>query len=359
MKRFISIFLCIMMVVTAFVFAGCESENTAYGINKGDSYKLGMGVYSYVKEAANADGDTNGKGEVVTTVAAVILNSDDVIIDCTIDVADSTVEWTSAGTAVEAGEFKTKLELGADYGMAAYGTDVNGDGIVKEWYEQIDAFCATVVTKKLDEVKALVAEDGYYGVEEVVSAGCTIGVSDYVKAIEKAVANAADCEFEGKDNGHNGLQIGIVTVADGVDATEEAGGTYEVVSTVSAVVLNTDNTVLASASDAIQVDFAFDLAGASETDTEAELSTKKEAGENYGMATYGTDLNGDGVVKEWNEQAAAFDAACEGKTASEISALVAEDGYYGVEELATAGCTIGVSDLVKATVKAATAKAEA
>ena len=65
------------------------------------------------------------------------------------------------------------------------------------------------------------------------------------------------------------------------------------------------------------------------------------------MAAYGTDLNGDGVVKEWNEQAAAFDAACVGKTAVEIEALVGADGY-GVADLQTAGCTMAVSGFAKA-----------
>lgn len=70
------------------------------------------------------------------------------------------------------------------------------------------------------------------------------------------------------------------------------------------------------------------------------------------MASYGTDLNGDGTVKEWNEQAAAFDEALKGKTADEISALAVDTGY-GVESLQTAGCTINVNDMVKAAVKAA------
>ena len=70
------------------------------------------------------------------------------------------------------------------------------------------------------------------------------------------------------------------------------------------------------------------------------------------MASYGKDLNGDGTVKEWFEQAAAFDAACKGKTAAEISALAVETGY-GVEDLQTAGCTINVSNMIKAAVKAA------
>ena len=58
----------------------------------------------------------------------------------------------------------------------------------------------------------------------------------------------------------------------------------------------------------------------------------------------------DGAKKEWFEQAAAFDAACVGKTATEIKALMANDGK-GVEDLQTAGCTIYVTGFVKAAEK--------
>ena len=56
------------------------------------------------------------------------------------------------------------------------------------------------------------------------------------------------------------------------------------------------------------------------------------------------------AAKEWFEQAAAFDAACVGKTASEIAGLMAEDGK-GVDELQKAGCTIYVTGFVKAASK--------
>ena len=62
------------------------------------------------------------------------------------------------------------------------------------------------------------------------------------------------------------------------------------------------------------------------------------------MVAYG------GATKEWHEQAAAFDAACVGKTATEIAGFVAEDGK-GVEDIQAAGCTIYVTGFVKAASK--------
>ena len=57
-----------------------------------------------------------------------------------------------------------------------------------------------------------------------------------------------------------------------------------------------------------------------------------------------------GAAKEWYEQAAAFDAACIGKTAGEVAGLMAEDGK-GNADLQAAGCTITVDSFVKAASK--------
>ena len=62
------------------------------------------------------------------------------------------------------------------------------------------------------------------------------------------------------------------------------------------------------------------------------------------MVAYG------GAKKEWFEQAAAFDAACIGKIASEIAGFVGEDGK-GVADIQSAGCTVYVTGFVKAASK--------
>ena len=67
----------------------------------------------------------------------------------------------------------------------------------------------------------------------------------------------------------------------------------------------------------------------------------RELGENYGMVAWG------GAIAEWNEQAAAFDAACVGKTAAEIGGFANADGY-GNADLQTAGCTMGIDGFTKA-----------
>ncbi len=338
MKRLLSIVLAFVLVAS--LFAGCGAAKTV---------KFGLGVYAYTDEATNATEEADGEGGVVVTAAAVMVDADGKIVKCVIDTVDYTANWTLAGediTNENDEDIKTKYELGANYGMAAYGNDVNGDGKVLEWYEQIDAFCKVVEGKTIDEVKAMVV-NGYQGNEEVMNAGCTMGIADYVKALEKAVANAKDSGATAKDT----LNVALVSADEGKGATEEAEGSVSLdVSIVGAAVAN--GKVSAMVNDAVSVSLGFNTKGEATYTASADVKTKAELGANYNMAAYGADLNGDGKVLEWNEQAAIFDAECLGKTASEISALVVEG--YGVESLQTAGCTIGISDLVKAAVKAAT-----
>lgn len=361
MKKILSIVLAALMILATFV--ACGSDDTAVttgdvvdtdGVETTDeiyeednmvALNFGMGITKAYGDVTSADGETNGAGEVVATVAAVLLDAEGKIVKCDIDTADFSVEYTSAGAAVVAGEFVTKYELGTNYGMAAYGADRNGDGKVLEWNEQVDAFEAAVAGKTIDEVKAMVV-DGYYGNDEIANAGCTIGVSDFVLALEAAVNNiTAAVAAESVD-----LGLGVVASAEGTDATADAEGSAEVDITFVATAMS-DDMVMAIATDVLQVEFTFDAAGVATTDTAAELLTKLEKGDNYGMAAYGADLNGDGVVLEWYEQASEFNTTCLALTADEIAALAVNG--YGTEDLQSAGCTIGITDMVAAAVKAA------
>lgn len=332
MKRLLSVFICLVLVLS-FGLVGC-------GGTEAETLKFGFATFSAVDESTSADGDTNGAGSAAITVAAVLVDKDGKIVKCVIDTAEVKGEYTADGKAVAAGEFKTKREKGDAYGMKAYA------GSAKEWYEQADAFAAQCVGKKESEIASLVVNGK--GNDDVVAAGCTIYASEFAAAVEEAVKNTTDSAATADAT----LNIGVVsTQAEAKDASADAAGTNEIDTTIAVAVVK-DGKVLAMASDAIQTTFKFDQKGKADAEAVAPKS-KLEAGANYGMSQYGQDLNGDGKVLEWFEQAAAFNTACEGKTASEISALAVDTGY-GVESLQTAGCTINVADMVKAAVKAAT-----
>ncbi len=323
MKKVLTLALCALMALSA-VLVGCGETNT--------SVKFGAGVYTGAPTATDATDDKDGSGKIDVTAAAVTVDADGKIVACALDTASNTVNFTADGKALANDEFKTKYEMGADYNMVAYG------GAAKEWFEQADAFEVLVAGKTLDEVKALVAE-GSKGTDEVISAGCTIMINEFVGAIEKAY-NAASAEV----SADAALKVSIATEQTLTDATEEKDGSNKVAVNVFASATDADGKVLAASSDCAEVTFTFDAEGASTLDTTKAIATKREQGASYGMVAYG------GAAKEWFEQADAFDAACIGKTASEIAGLMGEDGK-GVADLQTAGCTIYVSGFVKAATK--------
>lgn len=330
MKKIFAFVLAAAMVLS---MVGCGAEEK-------ESLKMGMGIHANITGSTDADADTDGNAEVVATVAAVLVDKDGKIVKCELDTLDATVAFTSEGKAVAAEGFKTKAEQGSDYGMVAYG------GAAKEWYEQADAFEQVVVGKTAAEIKSLLGADNYTGNDDVIKAGCTIGVTDFVGAVEKAMANVEESTATADDT----LKVAVVVAQSTEDASEEAEGSNELDATFVAAAVNKDGKVTGIAVDTLAAVASFDLKGVF-TGSTGELSTKRMLGTNYNMAAYGADLNGDGKVLEWFEQADAFEAACAGKTVTEITALEA-DGY-GVEDVQKAGCTIGISDLVAATVKAA------
>ena len=326
MKKLISISLSVLMVLSVLAFVGCDGK-------KDESVKLGMGIYTNVSKATSADGETNGQGQVVMTVAAVTLNAAGKIVACQLDTADITVAYTGEGKAIANESFKTKYELGKDYNMVAYGQ------AAKEWFEQADAFEGVVAGKTIDEVKALVAGENK-GTDEVINAGCTIMISDFVKAIEKAVANAVATTATTA----NTLKLGVFTQQTTKDAAEDANGSSKLETTFFAATVDANGKVTAAATDCVQVEFTFDATGASTFDTTKAISSKREAGANYGMVAWG------GAAKEWFEQADAFLTLCVGKTATEIAGLMGTDNY-GTADVKGAGCTILVNGFVKAAAK--------
>ena len=341
MKKLVSLLLVLVMILCAFAFAGCgEKPSDGNGTDAPETenktpasaLKLGLGVY--VKASAtDATEEKNGQGQATITAAAVLVDADGKIVKAVIDCADNKVGYTLDGKAVAVEEFKTKYEQGTNYGMVAYG------GAAKEWFEQVDAFCALIVGKTADEVKALVV-DGDKGTEDVLNSGCTITIVEFANAIEKAIANATESQATADST----LKLGVSTAQTISDATEDKTGTNKVETTLFAAALDAQGKVVAASSDCVEVSFGFDTTGKSNFDAAAEILTKKEKGANYGMVAYG------GASKEWFEQAAAFDATSIGKTPAEIAGFVGEDGR-GNADVQAAGCTIYVTGFTKAAAK--------
>lgn len=326
MKKYISTILAFVMAVSVVLLVVLDDTKK--------TYSFGLGVNASYGSVKNATIDEDGSVQAIVNIAAVIIDEDGVIVNCNLDCADNNALFKYNGVAVEPAEHLTKYEKGKNYNMVAYG------GAKLEWFEQADAFEKICIGKTIDEVKAFIAEDGATS-DEVIEAGCTIYVGDFIKSVEVAVNNAQST----KASPDSSLELGVVTSQENTDYSAEANGSIKLTTTVVATAMM-DDKVSDASTDAVEFSFSFDDKGVAVA-PQGEVTTKHQLGDDYNMVAYG------GAKLEWYAQADAFSGLLAGKTADEIGALAAEDGK-GVADVQTAGCTIYVTDFVKAAVKAAT-----
>ena len=223
-------------------------------MNENDTkLKLGVGVHTYIEKATDAEDSLTGKGQAATTIAAVLLDENGKILKCRLDCAENLIEYTSEGKFVVAEDFKTKYELGADYGMKKLA------GAKKEWFEQADAFCSAAVGKSGADIDSL-AIDGGKGNSDVISAGCTIEVSEFIYAIKNAIDSAEESTASAEDD----VSLSVKTNLSGKDASQDADGYSRLDMAIRAVALSTkDKKETASKDISERVEFTFDSKGIS------------------------------------------------------------------------------------------------
>lgn len=364
MKKLFAILLCAALMLSVVACAPATTNTPTTGTTEPQvteaEYKLGMGVV--VDTASSA----TGNAQVDATVATVVTDADGKIVVCRIDVAQSKFDLTADFAAESTKNFKTKMELGDDYNMAKYGTsmDWNGDGVVKEWYEQAKAFEAYVVGKTAAEVEAIatkVVEGAGYVIaadDALLSAGCTIQITDFIKAVAAACKDEQGMTFKTAETFTLGVAA-ATTAAESEAATADKDGTVKLYSDFAATVI-ANGKILAALNDAIQPNITVNAAG--EIVAAEFKGTKRALKEDYNMAKYGAsmDWNGDGKVLEWYLQSAEFSKFVVGKTAAEVADMatkVVEGSGYVIsadEALLTAGCTIQITGIKAVVAKAAT-----
>jgi hypothetical protein len=145
-----------------------------------------------------------------------------------------------------------------------------------------------------------------------------------------------------------GVQMGLV----GLNKTDY-GQNAQVDATVATVVLDADGKIVLCRIDAIQNKADFTTEGKF---TVTNLESKMELGSRYGMAGK-VDGNNDGIKLEWDAQVKAFENHVIGMTAAEVAAMKTAPNFMNYqmstdEDLLKAGCTIQITDLKAAVVKA-------
>ena len=319
MKKFVAFLLLACMMLS---LAACGSS--------GAEYKLGMGV------SLSTDSSKENNAQVDATVAAVVTDKDGKIVACRLDVAQSKMDVT--GGAVDAAKtFQTKMELGDDYGMVAYGN------AIAEWYDQAKAFESYVVGKTAAEVEGIetvLNETGHnVATDEALLAGCTMDITAFKAAVVKACNDEKGATFTGKDFT---LGVAAITAADeSTAATDSDDAEVKMYTEYAAAVVGKDGKILAALTDATQPKITADKNGQI---TGADFKgTKRELGADYGMVAYGN------AIAEWDAQAKAFADYTVGKTAAEVAGIetVESNGHnVTTDETLYASCTMDISGMI-------------
>lgn len=293
--------------------------------NTTETLKTGMAVVTSASPS-NATAEKDGTAGFDSTLIGVTVDKDGKIVDVEIDTVQAKIGFNAKGeiTSEIGSEFKTKTELGFDYGMVAY----NASAIGKEWFEQIDALEAYLVGKTADEVKALAVDEAGKPTDDDLKAGCTIGVTGYIEGVVKAMENATEMGAEKGDE----LKIAITATVSGDSKSAAAEADGKAVADVMFAVVTVDGDKVTSCKvDQLAASVPVKADG---TLGDASVKTKKELGFDYGMVAY----NASPIGKEWFEQAEAFENfASESYDKLDMSA----EGYAQNDDL-KAGCTINL-----------------
>lgn len=322
MKKFFAVVMCLCLI---FTMAACGGKGSS------SEFKLGMGIVS----AASGE----GKATLAGTVATVVMDGDGKIADCKIDAFDNSVGI--AGGKLNADDltktFKTKYELGNDYSMKQH------SGIQKEWFEQADFFADYVKGLDADGVAALAdtAKD-----DAVLRTGCTIDVSDFIKAVVAACNDKNAKSFKVSDYKLGVAVASAVAAGDSSDVVDGEGKVKFKVN-VSAAVVDKDGKTVAALIDTLEPTVKFDAAG-KVTNAADAFSTKKAAGADYGMKQYSA------IAKEWFEQVAAFEDFIVGLDATGINSIAMNADKKAEDAILKAGCSIMVDGFIGAASKAVT-----
>lgn len=303
-------------------------DGTSSSTSEPRPVKTGLSVTTSLS-GTDASADAEGTAQADITIVAVTVDADGLINSCVIDQIQGANTFSATGEiTTTATEFLSKNELGADYGMVAWG------GAIAEWDAQAAAVAEYVVGKTAEEVKGIAITDDGKAADADLASSATMAIAGFIEPIVAAVNNATDL---GAAHWDTLKLVSITTPQDNASATAEKAGTASVYTTVAAVTMHYDE-ITSCVIDAVQADVTFDAEGKITTDFTAPVLTKNEKGADYGMVAWA------GAIAEWNEQAASFASYITGKTVSEVAAIAVDETEKTTDVDLLASVTIKIGD---------------
>ena len=250
--------VCVLLAALIIVFAAASLTSCSSSVAR-----AGVGIVSEIGATENATQQKSRYTEITCTAAAVVITDKNVVTHLAIDALEASVEFGADGVG-KVGNYKTKGELKEEYGMKG------ASPVGLEWYEQRDAFVKCAEGKTVEQIKALAANGGKPG-EELVKAGCTVNVGDFIAAVEKAVKSAVATSSPDSDK----LTLKISTESKVKNATDTADGgiTLAIAALAQA---SADGEPSAKVSASVSPEIAFSKSGENKTDKKQSLAEKVE-----------------------------------------------------------------------------------
>ena len=270
--------------------------------------KTGLAVITTAADSTSATAEAAGAVKLDSTLVAVTVDDEGIITSCAIDSIPATVNVDATGTITSdlTAAVPTKNELGENYGMVAWG------GAIAEWDAQVAALCSYAVGKTVDQLKnGAIDETGKAPEGSELASSATIYLGGFVSGIEAAVNNATHLGAEAGD------ELKLVTLnklSSSTNATAEAAGCVQLDGDIAALTVK-DGIITSCIIDSVQAKVNFDTTGTITSDLTAQIPSKNQLGENYGMVAWG------GAIAEWNVQAASFASYVTGKTADQVAGI--------------------------------------
>ena len=141
------------------------------------------------------------------------------------------------------------------------------------------------------------------------------------------------------------LKTGLAIVTSVAKSENAKVADYDV--TLVAVLVDDNGVIRDCIIDSIGAKVEFDATGTITSDINAEVKTKNELGDAYGMVAWG------GAIAEWDAQAAAFASYITGKTAADVAGIAVDEKTAPTDADLTASVTIKIGGFQNLIAKAA------
>ena len=272
--------------------------------------KLGLGHVTSIGKSKDLGADDKGNfvppmAQVDSAIAAVAFDAEGRVVKVVIDSAQSKINFNKDFTIATDLQAKglTKVELGDGYGMK------KASSINKEWFEQIAELEKWMIGKTVAEIKALKVKQRdatHPAVPDVPELTSSVTITVQIHCSREKAWRML----------YQWLQAARNSLGHEVSIASSKPAAPQVNTTMAATLFDKDDKVVGVVIDTIQSKVPFDTkTGKITVDKNAEIKSKKELGDAYGM------IRGSGIKKEWHEQVAELEKWMVGQTVQEIQAL--------------------------------------